>query len=167
MILSRKQVEVWKNSTIPIDGYGPLIRNLLDTIDDLMADRPAPSGELDEYGVNVIKNLSMLVRRLAYRHPNQKLREQAFRYLDGEGLQGDILRGEAKADASAAQAGEDYLKDLAADLTDEKYAAEYLAACAKDSPEALSVGICDVFAAIRADERNRARREAPEEPDFD
>ena len=45
MILSRKQVEVWKNSTIPIDGYGPLIRNLLDTIDDLMADRPAPSGE--------------------------------------------------------------------------------------------------------------------------
>ena len=50
MILSRKQVEVWKNSTIPIDGYGPLVRNLLDTIDDLLADRPAPSGEAPQAG---------------------------------------------------------------------------------------------------------------------
>ena len=50
MILSRKQIEVWKNSTIPVDGYGPLIRNLLDTIDDLLADRPAPSGEAPQAG---------------------------------------------------------------------------------------------------------------------
>lgn len=51
--------------------------------------------EEDEYKqVNIIKNLSMMVRRLAYRHPNLKLREQAFRYLEGEGLQGSILRDE-------------------------------------------------------------------------
>ena len=154
MILSRKQVEVWKNSTIPIDGYGPLIRNLLDTIDDLMADRPAPSGELDEYGVNVIKNLSMLVRRLAYRHPNQKLREQAFRYLEGEGLQGDILRGEAKADARTPQAREDF------DRAERVFKS---VGSGENVYEAFAVE----FSAIRAEERNRARREEPEEPDFD
>ena len=63
MILSRKQIEVWKNSTIPVDGcYGPLIRNLLDTIDDLLADRPAPSErnrvrrEAMEEAANLVEN---------------------------------------------------------------------------------------------------------------
>lgn len=40
----------------------------------------------------VIRNLAMLVRRLAYKHPNEKLKKQAEDYLFGEGLQGSPLR---------------------------------------------------------------------------
>ena len=46
----------------------------------------------DQKAVDVIKNLSMLVRRLAHKHPNTKLAKQAFDYLYGEGLQGSVLR---------------------------------------------------------------------------
>jgi len=46
----------------------------------------------DQQAVGIIKNLSMLVRRLAYKHHNEKLVTQAMNYLRGEGLQGNILR---------------------------------------------------------------------------
>ena len=40
----------------------------------------------------VISNLSMLIRRLIHKHPDNRLREQALDYLRREGLQGSILR---------------------------------------------------------------------------
>jgi hypothetical protein len=50
----------------------------------------------------VLRNLSMLIRRLAYRHPNRKLAEQAHKYLEGEGLQGNILRAASSNTATPA-----------------------------------------------------------------
>ena len=46
----------------------------------------------DRHAQAIIKNLAMLIRRLAYRHHNEKLKKQAIDYLLGEGLQGSILR---------------------------------------------------------------------------
>lgn len=53
----------------------------------------------------VLRNLAMLVRRLAHKHPNEKLREQAHRYLEGEGLQGSVLRA-ALARAAVSEPSE-------------------------------------------------------------
>lgn len=51
----------------------------------------------DEHAVSVINNLAMLVRRLCYKHPNEKLIDQALGYLRGEGLEGSPLRDAEKA----------------------------------------------------------------------
>lgn len=57
-------------------------------------------GDYDQKAVDVIHNLSHLVRRLCYRlkkhEPDSKVANQAIDYLLGEGLQGSILRGTAK-----------------------------------------------------------------------
>lgn len=57
--------------------------------------------DYDQKAVDVIKNLAMLVRRLAHNHPNEKLRGQAINYLLGEGLQGNPLREQSKGDPNA------------------------------------------------------------------
>jgi hypothetical protein len=49
----------------------------------------------DRHASGIIQNLAMLVRRLAYKHANEKLKSQALDYLRGEGLQGDVLRARA------------------------------------------------------------------------
>ena len=46
----------------------------------------------DRNAVGIIQNLAMLVRRLAHKHPNEKLKIQSLNYLRGESLAGDILR---------------------------------------------------------------------------
>ena len=58
----------------------------------------------DQKAVDVIQNLSMLVRRLCHRlnkhEPQSKMVDQALGYLRGEGLQGSILRESNTASAS-------------------------------------------------------------------
>ena len=51
----------------------------------------------------VLRNLAMLIRRLAHKHPNQKLKEQALKYLEGEGLQGSVLRADQEVPAEQRQ----------------------------------------------------------------
>ena len=53
----------------------------------------------DQTSVDIIKNLAMLVRRLCYKHPNDKLTDQAIAYLHGEKLEGSILRAPAPSPA--------------------------------------------------------------------
>lgn len=52
---------------------------------DIRSLKPSSSGLL-------VRNLSMLVRRLCRSHPDKKLTDAACKYLMGKGLEGSILR---------------------------------------------------------------------------
>lgn len=60
------------------------------------APQPVGTDGYDQKAVDVIHNLSHLVRRLCYRlkkhEPDSKMVNQAMDYLWGEGLQGSVLR---------------------------------------------------------------------------
>jgi hypothetical protein len=58
----------------------------------IMPDAGSAKESYDHNAVAMIKNLSMLVRRLAHKHHNSKLVTQSLNYLRGEGLQGSVLR---------------------------------------------------------------------------
>ena len=77
----------------------------------------APQGSQDEQtNARVIANLAMLVRRLAHKHPNEKLKKQANDYLLGEGLEGSVLRSYTPA-APAAESS-DYPKHWPREVRD-------------------------------------------------
>src|SRR5580692_3337356 len=56
----------------------------------------------DRAAQGIIQNCVMLIRRLAYKHHNEKLKNQALDYLRGEGLQGSVLRDATAPPAQGA-----------------------------------------------------------------
>ena len=113
-------VEKWRNTAkrlMEYPSHSPLAQAFVDQCaNELEAILNAPpataersdaplvqfQGSQDEQtNAQVIANLAMLVRRLAHKHPNKKLKKQAHDYLLGEGLEGSVLRSDTSADPSA------------------------------------------------------------------
>jgi hypothetical protein len=101
----------------------------------IMPDADKVKESYDKHSVGIIKNLTMLVRRLCYKNPKEKLVTQALNYLRGEGLQGDVLRGALTASERERIAAEARLEEakwwvnnLSDDLLAMKVFKEHIAA---------------------------------------